>query len=330
MTRMSVGIDVSILNRRQFLGGAAAASLAAMLPWDRALAQTKLNFGYMKIGDLSPFFMATEKGLFKEAGLEIALSSMVGGAAIQPALASGAINIGWTNVVSMCQGHLQGFDFRFLANGAIVKRGTHDFSGLMVGVDSPIKTGKDLEGKIMGINTLGNVAQATAMLWVDKHGGDSSKVKWVEMPMPQMAPALVQKQIDACVAVDPFVTVAVRVQKQAKLIGQPLGEVAPRFLIASYFSSEAWIEKNQATVKSFVAAINRGIDAHNANPEEAKAVIAKHTGLKPELVKDIALPAFERKLIESDIEPLLDAAVRYKMVEKKFPPKELISKFMPA
>jgi len=102
---MSVGIDVSILNRRQFLGGAAAASLAAMLPWDRALAQTKLNFGYMKIGDLSPFFMATEKGLFKEAGLEIALSSMVGGAAIQPALASGAINIGWTNVASMCQGY---------------------------------------------------------------------------------------------------------------------------------------------------------------------------------------------------------------------------------
>jgi hypothetical protein len=47
-------------------------------------------------------------------------------------------------------------------------------------------------------------------------------------------------------------------------------------------------------------------------------------------VKDIVLPAFEKKLVESDIEPLLDAAVRYKMVEKKFPPKELISKYMPA
>ena len=63
--------------------------------------------------------------------------------------------------------------------------------------------------------------------------------------------------------------------------------------------------------------------------EEAKAVIAKHTGLKPELVRDIALPAFEKKLIESDIDPLLDAALRYKMVEKKFPPRELISKYMP-
>ena len=330
MTRISVGIDLGILDRRQFMRGAAAAGAAAVLPWERALAQTKLNFGYMKIGDLSPFFMATEKGFFKEAGLEIALASMVGGAAIQPALASGAISIGWTNVVSMCQGHLQGFDFRFVANGAIVKRGTHDFSGLMVGVDSPIKTGKDLEGKVMGINTLGNITQATAMAWVDKHGGDSSKLKWVEMPMPQMAPALVAKQIDACLAVEPFVTVPVRVQKQARLLGQPLGELAPRLLIASYFGSEAWIEKNQATVKSFVAAINRGIDAHNANPEEAKAVIAKHTGLKPELVRDITLPAFEKKLIESDIEPLLDAAVRYKMVEKKFPPRELISKYMPS
>ena len=125
-------------------------------------------------------------------------------------------------------------------------------------------------------------------------------------------------------------TVPVRVQKQARLLGQPLGELAPRLLSASYFGSEAWIEKNQATVKSFVAAINRGIDAHSANPDEAKAVIAKHTRLKPELFKDIALPAFEKKLIESDIEPLLDAAVRYKMVEKRFPPRELLSKYMPA
>src|SRR5262249_3898361 len=199
MTRVSVGIDLSILGRRQLLGGAAAAGAAAMLPWNRALAQTKVNFGYMKIGDLSPFFMATEKGFFKEGGLEIALSSMVGGAAIQPALASVAISVGWTNVVSMCYSHLTGFSFRFIANDTIVKLvsanwGTHGSPGLMVGVDSAIKTGKDLEGKIVAINTLGNITQATAMAWVDKHGGDSSKLKWVEMPMPQMAPALLNKQ----------------------------------------------------------------------------------------------------------------------------------------
>lgn len=330
MDRINVGIELATLTRRQLLGGLGAASAAAVLPWDQALAQTKLNIGYMKIGDLSPFFLAMEKAFFKDAGLDINLAAMVGGAAIQPALASGAINIGWTNVVSMCQGHLQGLDFRFVANGAIAKRGTNDVFGVMVRPDAPINNGKDLEGKTIGVNTLRNILHAVASFWVEKHGGDPSKVKWVEIPLPQMAAALVNKQIDAFLAVEPFVHVPVRILKQARVIGYPLGEMAPRLLIASYFGSEAWIEKNVGLVRAFVTAVNRGIDAHNADLGEARAVIAKHTGMKPELLKDMPLPAFEKKIVASDIEPLLDAAFRYKLVERKFPPQELISKHVPA
>lgn len=230
----------------------------------------------------------------------------------------------------MCQGHLQGLDFRFVANGAIAKRGTNDVFGVMVRPDAPINNGKDLEGKTIGVNTLRNILDAVASFWVEKHGGDPSKVKWVEIPLPQMAAALVNKQIDAFLAVEPFVHVPVRIQKQARVIGYPVGEMAPRLRIASYFGSEAWIEKNVPTAKAFVAAVNRGIDAHNANLAEARAVIAKHTGMKPELLKDMPLPAFEKKIVPSDIEPLLDAAFRYKLVERKFPPQELISRHVPA
>ncbi|MBI4588108.1 MAG: ABC transporter substrate-binding protein [Candidatus Rokubacteria bacterium] len=38
------------------------------------------------------------------------------------------------------------------------------------------------------------------------------------------------------------------------------------------------MQKNADTVKAFVTALNKGIDAHNANPEEAKVVLAKNTG----------------------------------------------------
>jgi ABC-type nitrate/sulfonate/bicarbonate transport system substrate-binding protein len=109
-----------------------------------------------------------------------------------------------------------------------------------------------------------------------------------------------------------------------------LGGIAPRLLIASYFGSEAWIGKNVETVKAFVAAINRGIDAHNANLEEARSVIAKHTGLKPEFLKEMPLPAFEKKLLESDLEPMLEVGVRYKFIDRKVPPRELISRHIPA
>jgi NitT/TauT family transport system substrate-binding protein len=330
MERISLGIDLAPLTRREFLAGAGAASAAALLPWGHAVAQNKVNLGYMKIGDLSPLFMALDKQFFKDAGVEINLAAMVGGAEIQPALASGAINIGWTNVISMGQGHLQGFDFRFVANGAINKRGTNDVFGFLVRQDSPIKSAKELEGKTVATNNVRNIIHAAGLHWIDANGGDSSKVKWVEIPFPQMAPALVNKQIEAFVAVEPFVTVPTKVQNQARVLGHMLGGIAPRLLIASYFGSEAWIGKNVQTVKSFVTAINRGIDAHNANLDEARAMIAKYTGLKPEFLKEMPLPAFEKKLLESDIEPMLEVGVRYKFVDRKVPSRELISRHVPA
>ncbi|MBI4012969.1 MAG: ABC transporter substrate-binding protein [Candidatus Rokubacteria bacterium] len=331
--RLNVGIDLGALTRRRFLSGATAAGAAAvlprLLPWPQALAEaaTRVNVGYMKIGDMSPFFMAMEKAFFKDAGLEINLAAMVGGAAIMPALTSGAINIGWSNTVSMYQGYLQGFDYRFIANGAINKKGTNDVFGVQVAADSPIRTARDLEGKTVASNTLRNIIHVAGLAWIDRNGGDSSKVKWVELPFPQMEAAVVNKQIDGFVAVEPFVTVPSKVSKKTRVLGYPLGEIAPRLLIASYFVSEAWLKnpENEKTARAFVEALGKGIDAHNANPEEAKAVIAKYTGLKPEFLKELALPAFERKLLESDLQPMMDVAFQYKLIERKFPPKEVIA-----
>jgi NitT/TauT family transport system substrate-binding protein len=325
--KINVGINFQALTRRQFLkvaGTGLAAAGTAGLPWSTALAQSKVNVGIMRIGDLSPFFLAVEKGFFKGVNLDVNLASMVGGAAIMPALASGSINIGWSNVISIFQGHLQGFDFRFVANGAINKRGTNDIFGLCVGPDSPIKSARDLSGKTVAVNTLRNIMHATTARWIDSNGGNSSTVKWVELPFPQMASALVNRKIDAYGSPEPFITVPVE-NKQARLLGRQLGAIAPRLLIASYFGSEAWISKNVPLVRGFVEALTRGIDAHNADPEEAKAVLAKNTKLKPEFFKTMPLPAFEKKLLVSDLQPMIEVALRYKFIDRKFPVKDLVS-----
>ena len=70
MKKLNVGIDLRALSRREFLGTALKGGIATagvlMLPWDLALAEAKLNVGTMKIGDLSPFFLALERGFFKD------------------------------------------------------------------------------------------------------------------------------------------------------------------------------------------------------------------------------------------------------------------------
>jgi NitT/TauT family transport system substrate-binding protein len=327
MEKLTVGIDVATLTRRGFLGAVATSGVAAALPWARALAQTKVIVGTMKIGDLSPFFVALEKAFFKDAGLDINVAAMVGGAVIMPALASGALNIGWSDVVTIYRSRLQGSDYRFIANGAINRRGTNDVFGFQVAVDSPIRSAKDLEGKTCASNALRNIVHVSGLHWIDANGGDSSKVKWVEMPFDQMEPAVVNKTLDGFVAVEPHVTVPSKVNKKTRVLGFPLGGIAPRLLIASYFASDAWIQKNVETVRAFVTALNRGIDAHNANPGEARAILAKYTGRKPEVLKEIAIPAFEKRILESDLQPMMDVSLRYKLIEKKFPPREVISRY---
>jgi NitT/TauT family transport system substrate-binding protein len=331
--KITVGFDLQNLTRREFLGtalrGGAALLGTSLLPLDPAMAQAKLKIGTMKIGDLSPFFIALDRGFFKGAGLDIHVTAMVGGAAIAPALASGALNIGWSNVVSIIQGRQAGFDYQFIANGAINKRNTHEVFGLQVAVDSPIKSAKDLEGKTCASNTLRNIIHVSGLHWIDNNGGDSSKVKWVEIPFPQMEPALISKNIDAFLAVEPFVTVPSKVHKKTKVLGYPLGGIAPRLLIASYFSSEAWIDKNVEVLRAFIGALNRGIDAHNADTERAKATIAKHTGLKREFLKEMPLPAFEKKIRESDLQPMIDVSYSYRLIDRKLPPRDVISKIAP-
>ena len=331
MTRLTVGVDLAIVTRREFLAAATAAGVAvagaAVIPSDPALAQTKLTVGTMKIGDLSPFFLALENAFFKDAGLDVNVAAMVGGAVIAPALASGALNIGWSDVVTIYRSRVQGADYRFIANGAINKRGTNDVFGFQVAADSPIRLAKDLEGKTCASNTLRNIIHASGLHWIDANGGDSTKVRWVEMPFDQMEPAVVNKTIDGFVAVEPNVTVPSKVNKKTRVLGYPLGGVAPRLLIASYFASDAWIQKNVETVKAFVRALNRGIDAHNADPEAARVILAKYTGRKPDVLNEIAIPAFEKRILESDLLPMMDVSVRYKLIERKFPPREVISQY---
>ena len=109
-----------------------------------------------------------------------------------------------------------------------------------------------------------------AMAWVDKNGGKSSKVKFVEVPFPQMEAALIAGKVDAISVQEPFATAALEKGK-ARVLAHPWGDVLPKFLIASWFASDKWIQKNKPTGQAFVRAINRGIDAIQADPEGSRA-----------------------------------------------------------
>jgi NitT/TauT family transport system substrate-binding protein len=316
------------MNRRGFLTkvtvGVAGLPLMRGFSW----AQTKGKLGYMKIVDNAAMFMAMEKGFFKSEGLELETVPMAGGAVIVQGVTSGDLQFGWTNVISLYQARVAGFDFKLIAGGASNVKGKNESHAIQVGKNSAIKTAKDLEGKTVAVNTLNNIVHLMAMAWVDKNGGSAAKVKFVELPFPQMEAALSAGKVDAISVHEPFVTAAMQ-KGGVRTLAEPWGEVLPKFLIASWFASEKWIAKNRKNAQAFVRAINRGIDAIHADPDGSRATMVKWAGLKPELAGKIGLPVFEKGVSEKDLQATIDLTQKYKLISKSIKARDVISDLAP-
>jgi NitT/TauT family transport system substrate-binding protein len=316
------------ITRRKFLTRLTVSVATLPLAQRLGFAQQKGKLGYMKIVDNAAMFMAMEKGFFKAEGLELETVPMAGGAVIVQGVTSGDLQIGWTNVISLYQAHVEGFDFKLIAGGATNVKGTNETHAIEVLKTSPIVRAKDLEGKTIAVNTLNNIVHLMAMAWLDKNGANSSKVKFVEIPFPQMEAALSAGKVDAISVQEPFVTAAVE-KGGARVLAHPWGEVIPKFLIASWFASEKWLQKNKPMAQAFVRAINRGVDAIHADAEASRSAMIKWAGLSANLTGKIGLPIFEKGLSDKDLQSTIDLTAKYKMISRSFKAREIVSDLAP-
>ena len=282
----------------------------------------------MKIVDTAAMFMAVEKGFFTAEGLALEPVPMAGGALMVQGVTSSDLQIGWSNVISLYQAHVEGFDVQLVAGGATHVKGPNEGHALLVPQASPIIRAKDLEGKTMAVNTLNNIVHLMAMAWIDKNGADASKIKFVELPFPQMEAALVAGRVDVVSIHEPFATAALE-KAATRVLAHPWGDVIPKFLIAGWFASGKWIQKNKEAVQAFVRAINRGIEAIQADPAGARDAMAKWSGLSVDLAGKIGLPVFETGLLEQDLQVTVDLTHKYKLIAHPFKAREVMSELAP-
>jgi NitT/TauT family transport system substrate-binding protein len=193
---------------------------------------------------------------------------------------------------------------------------------------SPIKGAHDLEGKTVAVNTLNNIAHLMDMAWIDKQGASSSKVRFVEVPFPQMEAALIGGKIDAISVAEPFATAAVE-KGQTRVLAHAWGDVLPKFLIAGWFASETWIAKNKDTGQAFVRAISRGVAAIHADPEGSRAAMVKWTGLNPDVAGKIAWPVFETGISQQDLQTTIDLTQKYQLISRSIKAPDVISDLAP-
>jgi NitT/TauT family transport system substrate-binding protein len=298
-----------------------AAALAAASP--RALGAqtlTKLRVAAIPIDVSGTVYYGSDLGMFKKAGLDLELTSMGSGAAVAPAVASGAMDIGSSNFISLAQGHERGIPFVMVApSGAYTSKSPS--TQLLVLKTSPIKTAKDLNGKIVAVSSLNNIAQITVSAWVDKNGGDYKSVKFIEVPYGQMGPALSSGRVDALEVAEPFLTTAL--SNDARSLAADGDVIGQQWIEGGYFCTIDFAKRNSDTLKKFAQVIADAGRWANANPEAASLILQKTSKVAPKkLMFHIVFP---EKFKPADAQPLIDAAAKYGALKAPFPSADMMA-----
>jgi NitT/TauT family transport system substrate-binding protein len=311
--------------RRQVLRAFAATAIAgAFVP--NALAQaTKLRVSIIPIIDTAPLQVAIAKGFFTAEGLEIDTTPVAGGAAGLPALAAGQVQIAFSNIISIMLGAKQGLGFEIIAAASGTGDATPDIGGLIANREGAPRSGKELEGKRLAVNTRNNIGWLYAREWVRTTGGDPDKVTYVEVPFPQMSDAVKGNRADAAFVMDPFLSAAVTGENM-QVIGWPFNAVQKRVPVAQYAATRSFIQQNPATIEKFVRAYNKGVDWANANKgnDEWVRIVAGYTRLAPERIKGLVLPPFEKTVDPAAVEQVVGLMRRNGMLDGAFDAKSLL------
>jgi NitT/TauT family transport system substrate-binding protein len=271
-------------NRRRFLGQSATVVLPAVLPLipnaARAADLPRLHVGAITISDCVPFYAAMQQNYFTASGIDVVTESETGGTLGIPAVVAGAYDIVYSNMPSALQAIGQGIDLRFIAGGNTLN--PPDTTGLFVRRGEGLKTGKDLEGKSMGINDTRSLQFMYARGWVKATGGDPDKVTYRAIPFPDMADAVKNKRIDSIIPSEPFFSM-LRTDTTLELIANPGRTVFPNGRVAAWIVSGDFLAKHVDLVRKFLAGMQKGSDWVNANLNTPAftQLVSNYTKLEP-------------------------------------------------
>src|SRR5215210_3376141 len=276
----------------------------------------KVKIGLIPIADVAPVFVGIKQGFFKQQGIELQPQFAAGGAAITPAVLSGDFDIGFSNTVSLLIASSKGLPVQIISQGVL---GGPDLSkpwaDVLIPKGSDIKDPKDLEGKTIAANTLNNICEVTINATLEEKGVDVSKLKYTEIPFPEMVAALEKGRVDAACVVEPFVTQG----KGAGMRGiDPFyAGTAPDLTVATYFASREYIEKNPEIVDRFVTAMEKSLQYASEHPDEVRDVLTEYTEIPPEAAKAINLPSWKPELTEDTIQRLSELSQKYGLIEEQ-------------
>jgi NitT/TauT family transport system substrate-binding protein len=269
------------INRRCAIALAAALGLAVPLALAApASAETKLkmvlNWKYQ--GPQGWFFLAQDRGYFKQAGLDITMDQGNGSGAPIPLVANGTYDIGFGDINALIE-----FAAKRPAEAPIAVYMMYNRPPFTIAVrsDSGIKTPKDLEGKTLG-GAVGDGALKLFPAFCKITKIDCSTIKITNMQPNLREQMLMKHQVDGVfgyVNTIRFSAKLIHVDPDKDIRFINYGDYGMDLYSNAIIVSKKLVKDNPAAVKGLIAGINHGLEDSLKDPAAAIAAVAKREPL---------------------------------------------------
>jgi NitT/TauT family transport system substrate-binding protein len=262
------------------ISAVAVLALSALAP-GRAVAQDKVSVGVFPISSSLPYFVALERGFFKEQNIEPETTRLMGGPPNVAAMMTNQIEVAAVLVT------LEGLNADVKKPGVAMYIGMHSQTKVWKMEQFVVRNGfkaetiADLKGaKLMSAPGPANVNTAKAIL--AKNGLKEGDYTIDQLDMGQHVNAMTAGTFDGGYTLEPSASMMIKSgvarSIEAGVISKYiLGDETANAYAAGCAMTSDFIQKRPDVAKRFAAAWRKAIDFINTNPDDARKYLAKNT-----------------------------------------------------
>lgn len=264
--------------RRRFLSQTAVAAGALAVPGAvrrahaaGSLKKVTLRLDWLFQGPNSGFMVASEKGYYKEAGLDVEIGPGKGSGSTAQLVASKASQFGFADGYVVGNSVSKGLGIKNV--GSIYRRNPN---AVIVLADSGIHSLKDLEGGTIAITTGG--AQFQQWPAFTKGAGiDMNKIRIVNLAPSGISPALIKGQVPAIAGYAQGYAPIIEIRGKKKVRMFWYADAGVTAVSNGIIVHQDLLKSDPELVRAFVAPTIKGFLYARQNPEEAIAITQKYS-----------------------------------------------------
>jgi NitT/TauT family transport system substrate-binding protein len=269
---------------------------AQFIPAAGAANLTPVRAAYIPVVSWLPAWVAKDRGFFEKNGLDVTLTATQN-LSVLPGTLGRQFDFAPSTPPDLIKAVLAGIDVVAVAGQGIETK-DNPSTHLIVRKDSAITSMQDLKDKVIATPTLGAIIHVSVLHSLKQNGVDLASIRAVEVPFPNMPDQLKAGNVDAVEALEPFAGQLLAAGNRS--LGDPLLSVSDEVLYTFWISQRKWAVDNSAVIDAWVASLDQAKQFMDANPQEARAILAKYTKLPEAVVEKIPFVTYRFRLDPQD------------------------------